>query len=286
MSTAASGQLRGDERALDALAAAIRDWQRDARGLLAQADARLRAQSDAVARTRAQRANHLRALETALQTCPPDSPERGQLVLDARAAEEALARATAAEQEMNEILTEFRMLERQTQASADGGAERAGADLRRRTEAIKDYRAATVPSSEPGLASGAGPTSTPGSALAQRGLTEVSLDQIDYSDNPILDEFTRGGATRGDYRWAVSTWADVVEPAVRDGHDRSYFEARDAERGASGWRQTANVYDMFLGSDPIALSRRPDGKLDPQSGRHRIEIARELGLTHLPARLL
>lgn len=286
MSTGASAQLRGDDRALEALAAAIRDWQRDAGGLLAQADARLRTQSDAVARTRAQRANHLRALEAALRTCEPDSPERDRLMLDVRAAEEALAHATAAEQEMNEIVAEFRMLERQTRASADGGAERAGADLRRRTEAIKDYRAAPVPSSEAGLASGAGPPPVADGALAQRGLTEVSLDEIDYSDNPIVDAFTRGGATRGDYRWAVSTWADVVEPAVRDGHDRSYFEARDAERGASGWRQTANVYDMFLGSDPIALSRRPDGTLDPVGGRHRIAIARELGLKHLPARLL
>lgn len=259
MSTGASGQLRGDERALEALASAIRDWQRDARGLLVQADARLRAQADAVAGTRAQRANRLRALEAALRACPPDSPGRGQLMRDVRAAEEALASATAADQEMSDIRTEFQMLERQARASADGDAERADADLRRRTEAIKDYRAVAVPTSAPGLASGGGSPLSAGDALAQRGLIHVSLDQIDYGDNPILDGFTRGGANRGDYRWAVSTWADVVEPAVRDGHDRSYFEGRDAERGATGWRQTANVYDMFLGSDPIALSRRDDG---------------------------
>lgn len=286
MTSGASGQLQADEGALEALSTAIRAWRRDAVGILAQADAQLRGQSDAIERTRSQRANRLSALNAALSACDAESPERGRLMLAAGEAEEALARATQALQEMDEVRAEFRILERQTRASTDGGTERADADLRRRAEAIKAYHAAGLPSPAATGPAGGVPSSGGGDAIAQRGLAQVPLDQVDFSDNPILDGFGKGGATRGDYRWAVSTWADVVEPAVRDGADRSYFEARDAERGATGWRQTANVYDVFLGSKPISLSRRPDGSLDPQSGRHRIEVARELGITHLPARLL
>jgi hypothetical protein len=280
------GQLKADEGTVEALGTAIRAWRRDALGVLVQADAQLRGQSDAIERTRRQRTNRLSALEAALSACDAGAPDRGRLMLEIGRAREALARAADAQQEMDEIRAAFRMLERQTRASTDGEAERADADLRRRAEAIKAYRAAGVPTPETTSTGGGAPHSGTADAIAQRGLAQVRLDQIDFSDNPILDGFGKGGATRGDYRWALTTWADVVEPAVREGADRTYFEARDAERRAQGWRQTANVYDLFLGSDPIALSRRADGSFDPQSGRHRIAVARELGITHLPARLL
>jgi hypothetical protein len=187
---------------------------------------------------------------------------------------------------MDDIRERFRMLQRQTRVASEGLVERADADLRRRAEALRAYEAVAMPTfpteSSPGL-TGAGPGED---ALSARGLRQVPLDQIDFKDNPIVDEFHKGGTTRSDYRWAVATWADVVEPAVLEGADRGYFEARDAERGATGWRQTATVYDLFIGSEAITLSRRADGSLDPQGGRHRIAIARELGLSQLPARLL
>ncbi len=48
----------------------------------------------------------------------------------------------------------------------------------------------------------------------------------------------------------------------------------------------ANLHDVFFGSDPIAVSPLSTGSYDISSGRHRIEIARALGWTHIPARLL
>lgn len=286
MSTGADGRLRGDERTLAALGTAIGDWQRDAAAALTQAGAQLRAQAHAVERTRVQRASRLRALETALGACEPDSPERGRLMLDVRSAEQDLAQADSASQDVEDVATEFRMLERQARAIL-GAAAPAVTDLQRRRAAVDRYRAEAIPSAG-GAPVGSGPV--PGdsgnAALARRGLALVSLDRIDFRDNPIIDGYGKGDATRADYRWAVETWANQVEPEVQNGADRSFFETRDTERGAVGLRQTANVYDLFLGSDPVALSRRPDGTLDPQSGRHRIEVARELGLTHLPARLL
>jgi hypothetical protein len=64
---------------------------------------------------------------------------------------------------------------------------------------------------------------------------------------------------------------------------RDDFAARDGTRGAPPFRRTADVYDMILGSDPLRVEQRADGTLNVINGRHRIEIARELGVIHLPA---
>lgn len=121
------------------------------------------------------------------------------------------------------------------------------------------------------------------SRLSDCGLTSVSLDQVDFSDNPILDGFTSGGLTKADYRWAVETWAQVVGPGHERGMGRDEFAAWDTAHGATPPRSTAEVFDLFLRDDRIRISRRPDGTFDVIGGRHRIEVARELGITHLPA---
>jgi len=126
--------------------------------------------------------------------------------------------------------------------------------------------------------------STPStSSLSDYGLTSVPLDQVDFSDNPILDDYTGGGLTKADYRWAVETWAQVVGPGHQRGMGRDEFAAWDIAHGAMPPRSTARVFDLFLGSNRIKISRRLDGSFDVIGGRHRIEVARELGITDLPA---
>ena len=136
-----------------------------------------------------------------------------------------------------------------------------------------------------GRSAGAGSANL-GTALAGLGMTSVSVAAADLDDTPILDGFTRGGLTRGDYRWAVQTWNDTVGPGVARGMTRDDFAARDSTAaGARPLRRTADVYDMFLGSDCIRADRRPDGSLNIVNGRHRLQIARELGIKDLPARI-
>ena len=119
--------------------------------------------------------------------------------------------------------------------------------------------------------------------LAAMGLQEVELDRIDFSDNPVVDG-GRGGASLVDYRWAAETWESTVKPGLATGMTRDDFAARDAARDAQPLRRTADVYDMFVGSDAIRLSLRPNGTWDVIGGRHRIEAARQLGIRSLPAR--
>jgi hypothetical protein len=120
--------------------------------------------------------------------------------------------------------------------------------------------------------------------LGEQGLADVDVALADYSDNPILGKFGRDGLSRADYRWAVTTWDAVIRPGLDNGMTRDDFAATDAGRGARPPRSYAEVYDMFLGGDPIRIERRPDGTLRVGSGRHRIEVARELGVTRLPAK--
>ncbi|MGO9751949.1 MAG: hypothetical protein ACLP22_10650 [Solirubrobacteraceae bacterium] len=113
----------------------------------------------------------------------------------------------------------------------------------------------------------------------------MPLSTTNHSDNPVIDDYHKGGTTQSDYRWAVETWETVVRPGIAADATREDFARRDADRGATGFRRTAGVYDMFLGDDRIVFSRRPDGMLDVTNGRHRIDVARQLGITNLPGEI-
>lgn len=125
-----------------------------------------------------------------------------------------------------------------------------------------------------------------GDANGPKDIDNVDIDEMDYSDNPIVGEFGKGGATRSDYLWATETWSDVVSPGLSRGKTREDFAKRDAERNAPALRRTADVLDLFTGDSSIVLSRRSDGSLDVINGRHRIEAAKELGIPSLPARII
>jgi hypothetical protein len=139
----------------------------------------------------------------------------------------------------------------------------------------------------PASSSGSGDSSSKcGNAGVRGQLSEIGVDHLDYSNNPIRDGFGRGGLNRGDYRWAVEAWDTKVKPALARGAGRDELAARDAASNARPLRRLADVHDIFLGSDAIAVSRMSNGKLDVQNGRHRIEVAREMGVKSLPVRVL
>src|ERR1700760_3905697 len=182
-------------------------------------------------------------------------------------------------------------------------AEAARADLARRIREVGAYRAVgtgegpvgefgavgaarVVGGLTPGGAAGQAPRGHTGGAswLSDHGLADVDVTLADYSDNPIVGKFGRGGCTRVDYRWAVTKWDEVIRPGLDRGLTRDDFVARDAACGARPPRSYAEVYDMFLGQDCIRIDRLPGGTLRVNGGRHRIAIARELGVTRLPPR--
>lgn len=174
---------------------------------------------------------------------------------------------------------------RRLQSTIDGDVGGAMANLSRKVTDIGNYRGGSTGSIAPTTVSPVGNRGFDGSSLPD-GLTEVDIDEIDYSDNPIIAEAGKGGAKHSDYVWATETWVKVVAPGMARGQNREDFVHRDAARNAPPLRRTADVFDLFTGDSRIVLARRGDGTMDVINGRHRIEAARELGIQWLPARIV
>lgn len=273
--------MDGPDDAMASLQTVLSTWATQARGVLIQSSAGAQALEAETARTVRRRRTKLKALQDALAAA--EDSDRQRLATMVVRTEEAVRRGEQAARLATEAHATARATEREFASVIDGDIPAAVSDLSARQGALTQYRAAGTGTSE---ASGAASASAGGSVFLQsHGMTSVAVEEMDFDDNPVIDGFHKGGTTATDYRWAVSTWDEVVAPGVRDGATREDFERRDAERSAPDLRRTAIVYDLFLGSDRIRLSRRADGTLNVISGRHRIEAARSLGVNSLPAEI-
>lgn len=250
-------------------------------GILVQATAAVRGardEADSVVRRCAAR---VAALEAALSS----AHER-----EARAIQSQLIKARAnldqakrASRRITDVAESAAQLERTYRQQTSGIVAAARSNLSGRASAIAEYHGGGISGlGGGGGAGGAGQAAGLDSFLSPLGMTSIDVGSADLSENPIQGNFERGGATRSDYRWAVQTWNDSVGPGVARGMTRDEFEARDSLSGAPPLRKTVDVYDMFLGTDRIRVDRRPDGSFHIGSGRHRIQIARDLGIRSLP----
>jgi hypothetical protein len=302
-------EIRTRDEALAAIDHALAQWLDGAAAVLTEAMA---AASGAAATAEAQvsrRAQRVAVLEAQLRSLPSDSPARAQIQRELGRAHESLRAGRDAARRISNVASQIAILLRTQSQVAGAQVTAARADLARRVKELGAYRAAgggsaAVVTAAAGALGGlaiavTGATSAAARAalgataeapaeggaawLATGGLSDFDIAEADLADNPVTGSFGRGGLGRADYRWALTTWDQVVRPGLDRGMTRNDFAARDAARDAPPLRRTADVYDMFLGSDPIRVERRPDGTLDVINGRRRIEIAADLGLTTLPA---
>lgn len=294
-------EIRTRDEALAAVDAALVHWAGASAEVLARAMTSAgAAQADADAQV-SRRAQRVSELIDALAVLGDDEPLKALIAIDLARAKESLETGERAAAGIAGVAARVAALQRSQVRNSQAFAEAARADLARRGGELGAYRQAdaSVGTADPlGRFSGGGAVRTLGGAagrardggaggaswLTDHGFADVDITLAEYSDNPIVGKFGRGGLTRADYRWAVTTWDEVIRPGLDKGMTRDDFAARDAARGVRPPRSHAEVYDMFLGEDPIQIDRRPDGKLHVGSGRHRIEVARELGVTRLPVK--
>jgi hypothetical protein len=262
-------------------------WSHEVKGLWATAGAQLRSAGAGIDRECADRANRVSALEQMLAAAG-DEQEAARLRALLLEARDRLARARKAQGIAYGAQEMFTAARRRSGSALEPALESARENLKTRLQSLDAYvRSGTGGGPAGGGAGRSAPAVDPMStALRPLGLQMVDLAEVDYSDNPIVGDFGRGGAKVADYRWAVETWDTVVAPGVARNQGRDGFAERDGGRDAPAFRRTADVYDMFLGNDAITLSRRPNGTYDVIGGRHRIEVARRLGIDSLPARVL
>lgn len=276
-------EIRTRDEALVAVDRGLSQWESAAAGVLTQAAAAVHgAKSVAYGEVRGW-TSKAAALQASLDSLGPDDDPR-PLRSELMRAEQNLQSARRAMAQIEAVAQQVSSLQRSHAQQTSAQVAAARADLSRRTSELGSYRGSGGSGATAvGSSGGAGE----GSAfLGGMGLSSIDLGAADFAENPIIGNFGRGDTTRADYRWAVQAWDEVVGPGMARGMTRADFEARDAARGASPLRRTAAVYDMFLGdTDRIRVSRRPDGTLDVTNGRHRLEVARELGVRSLPGQV-
>lgn len=281
-------EVRTRNEALAAVDQALAEWTATTTGLLEQAQSAARAAMGEAESIRRRREAEVRALEAILSAA--DDQRRRALTAELVRATEALDRAARACARIRLVETETQRLARRHTTEASPRASEARSQLSAMSRALDGYRL-TGP-----VTAGIGPvrrstgTASTAHQLRGLGLEDVDVDAADLAENPIRDDsasgtFGKGGLSRADYRWAVQTWADVVAPGITKGKTREDFAARDARAGAPPLRRTADVYDLFVGSNRLKVDRRPDGSLNVINGRHRLTIARELGIKSLPAQV-
>jgi hypothetical protein len=291
-------EIRTRDEALAAVDAALAQWSGASVDLLTRALAAVGAAQAEAESEVARRAHLVAELTDVLASLRSDDPLRGVVAARLARARESLAAGQRAAATLAGIAARVAALHRSQARNTQAFAEAARADLARRGSELTAYRAAgrgLGAGASPGLSAGLfGGAAAGGAADGQvrgaggsswrtdSGLSDVDVTAVSFDDNPITGKFGRGDLTRADYRWAVTAWDEVIRPGLDAGMTRDDLAARDAASGARQLRRYADVYDWFLGSERILVDRWADGTIHVTNGRHRFEVARELGVNRLP----
>lgn len=76
-----------------------------------------------------------------------------------------------------------------------------------------------------------------------------------------------------------------MRPLIDSGADADYWREFDSQQNLNYEHGYQRVYESFYGNDAIRLNKDGD-QWDIVNGRHRIFLAREMGLSTLPARVI
>lgn len=272
-------RARTTEEALGALRASLRAAATDTVGLVTQAQVR----TDAAVQTLEQRVRHARTrLQVVVQLASADPP--GASTAEVADAEQQLHDAAVRLSAGQDVSRQGAALRRRLASGVEARVPAAEAALSGMLDDIGRYRSIQARSALGSLAV-SGPSANRQTSTAGHGgpanLRDADVSALSVADNPLTDE-GKGGATASDYDWAVQAWDSVVRPGLDRGATREHFAAKDQARNAPPFRRLADIHDMFLGSDPVALSRGVDGNVTIASGRHRIAAAQRLGIRTLP----
>lgn len=113
----------------------------------------------------------------------------------------------------------------------------------------------------------------------------IAIADIDLSDSHVKAATDFKKVAPDQMKDGFHKLQSIVLPAVAQGADDDYFARLDASQGLENANGYSHIYHVFF-SDPdsIRLSNM-NGRLTVVNGFHRIYIAQQLGITHLPARV-
>jgi hypothetical protein len=204
-------------------------------------------------------------------------------------AESALDRARRVREA---VLIQFRECERAIAANAsavEAISDAARRLLSQKREALEEYWAGQAGVHGRGPSGSAAPAPSPqldkkAPGIVLPGLPAkiqlIALSDIDDSDSHVTGPETFGkGYSPADLRWAHEALHEIVMPTLASGGTLEDLRARDAAEGRMGVRSYADTYSGFFGDSAIRLG--PD--LEVTNGYHRIWVAKQMGLSHVPA---
>ncbi len=284
--------------------------QREVQRTLEWLDERVRHWQNAVQRgqdeVRRARAAYARCMASGDRDHPPSCGYEEQAIHDARRRlAQAEAEARMAAEARKAVQAEAEAYQREAarlRAFVQGDTPKAVATLRAKVGVLRSYAggatgAATFSTSAPSGANlrrdDAAPTET---SPASSGFREqpiqmlypeirpVALALIDLSDSTIHSE----ADFRETPREAVVAGLDKLEQVQRwieQGATDQWLWEIDQERGLSGAEGYHNIYRVFYGDEAIALEKMGNG-YRVLNGYHRLTVAKELGLTTIPARVV
>jgi hypothetical protein len=303
--------IRTRDEALETISRALAQWSSEAGDALTRAMTEASAALEAAKAEITYREQRVAALQAQLRELASADAHhaqalRAQIQHQLANAEQSLDTARRATRRIDQVAHQLARMQRSHAQTAESRVAGARADLTTRATALSDYRTARagsltagIPFKVRGIADTTRISSTPAAALdaptvtriadwlGDCGLSEIDVDAAGAgcAGKPVAGSFSRGGHTRAYYRWALTTWDQVVRPGLDRGMSREDFAARDAGRDAVPPRRTVDVYDMVLGTALIRAERREDGTLNITDGQHLLAIAHELGITSLPAQV-
>jgi tetratricopeptide (TPR) repeat protein len=247
-----------------------------------------------------------RAEEAYYEACREEDGDVSGTLAALEEAQERLTRIERAIDYVQAALRKYKAAARDLADSRRGLLTGAAAYLAERMRAVDTYLALQL---DPGAAaSSSGSSMAANSAgAASDGLSVDAMNGVDLPEGfrwiPISEIVERDlpssssewkkGVSKEDMRTGLNAFRRDMLPALaRRGHiSRDDFVSLDralgrASRGVIEPDSVAHLYDVFFGIDAIAIDRNPGGGFSITNGRHRVVVARELGWTHVPARLL
>lgn len=120
------------------------------------------------------------------------------------------------------------------------------------------------------------------SEWVDRGIQDVPVADLPQPDGITVENFDHH-ITHQDAVRALEKF-EKMRPLLAQGYKSEDFAALDRANGLEYADGQQRIHDLFFGSDPVYVNK--DGaNYDIISGRHRVFVAKELGIETIPARV-
>lgn len=293
-----SGAARVDPEAIRVVATALVRYGESEQAAVAAADSAVRRAAAEVASALSAREHEVQHARAVLKACQSVEESR-----DCSGAAAALARAQQRLDQARQARTLVERAEVQFAARkarhlatvatlVEGGRAQLGRNATNLAAFLTDGSRGSGGSggSVGGGGVAGGPSGSGGGAHVPPGFPDgfamVPLALVDDGADAVTDrsEFGKGYSPE-DLRWAHEAFQEVVLPALALGKGEDYFRQRDVQEGRMGTRSYADTHAGFLKDGSAVKLDAVDGRFEVKNGRHRIAVARAMGLSEIPARL-